>query len=230
MANTLDELRIAVRTNFQEISNWIDIESSIEQAVDYCLRHINKDVPRNLVIEVEGDGTSEYDISEFFDKEISVIKAVEYPVGENPRSYLEASDDYFLYEDPDGDVSVVLADLTVASTSSFRVVLTTNHTLTDTTTTLGNQAFGALVAKVSEHIALQIQARLVYSADSAIDADVVNFGQKNRSIKSVAEFWGAEYKKLAGLDKDVKAAMAQSDADVKMTNGGDYIWHPARNR
>jgi hypothetical protein len=233
MARDMDALRALVLSNFPGIEGWIEEwESALEQSIVQALPHVNRDVPRVLVIQFTGDGTQSYQISDdYFDKEISEVKSVEYPVGENPRSYLKKGDDWFVYQDHNDDMFVVLVNDTPAATETFRIVMTTNHTFTSALSTMGTQSFNALCAKTLELMCKKLEQRLIFTSAPHMDADTVNLGSNQvRGEKFIATYWGEEYRKFAGLNQDVIAAQAQADADILMTTGRDYIWHPRRSR
>jgi len=232
MAGSVELLRQAVRANFQQVEAWVNFESSFEQAYKQALNHVNKDVPRYRNIEFTGDSTQSYTLDQtaYWDKESSNAILLEYPINEIPRSYLDRDDGWFIYEDNTGVIKVVLVDYSPSATEKFRMLLSCNHTFDDTTSTLGNQAYAALVAKTTELIAKMLEARLIYSANPLIDADTVQFGDKPRNFKFFAQYWCEEYKKFAGLSDDVKAAQAIAEIDTRSNSGGNYMWHPTRLR
>lgn len=232
MARAYEDLRAFVLAQFPGVQDWLDWESCLEQSLVQALPHVNRDIPRVLVVQATGDGsTQEFTVTSYFDRELSSIKSVEYPTGENPRSYLKEGDDWFIYQDHTDAVKVVLVNDTPASTENLRFTITTNHTFDQQTSTMGTQSFGALCAKVCECMARIVEQRLIFTSAPHMDADTVQLGSNQvRGQKFIAQQWEEQYKKLAGLDMDVKAAQARADADIVMTTGREYIWHPNRSR
>lgn len=232
MARDMDALRSMVLANFPGVDDWLDWESAFEQSVTQALPKVSKDVPRMLVIQFTGDGTQDYDISsDYFDKEISEVKSLEYPTGEIPRAYLKRDDDWFIYQDHLDVMSLVFVNDTPSASENFRLVLTTPHTFNASSSSMGTQSFDAMCAKVCELMAKKIEQRLIFTSAPQMDADTVQLGSNQvRGQKFIAQYWHDEYEKICGLNEDVKAAHAQADADIYMTTGRDYIWHPKRSR
>ncbi len=79
-----------------------DLDIYIGNALD----ELDHDDPLTVSVDIPGDGTQDYPLPTEFIKGFSDLESVESPTINNPPSFLDQGDDWFLYEDPTKDAKL----------------------------------------------------------------------------------------------------------------------------
>mgnify|MGYP001041390835 CR=1 FL=1 len=148
-----------------------------EQAVREALSRYSQDAPRQVVVDLIGDGsTSAFSLPSPFDSASSIVLAVEFPAGRRPAEYLPPGD-WVLYRAPSG-VQLRLERATPGAGEVVRVTFTAGHTVdgldgaTETTVPVAHEE--ALVTLVAARLLFRLAARFLHDrepvlADAVID-------------------------------------------------------------
>jgi len=98
MSMTLEEIKEKIATVIQDSDTKLDSQD-IEHCMADALEHFNKDLPRKLTTKVIPtiNGT-DFDFPEDWDGSFSEIRAIEYPIDQNPPTFLDAVDGYKVVE------------------------------------------------------------------------------------------------------------------------------------
>ncbi len=197
-----------------------------DRNIGAALKRYSKHRPATKVLDIVGDGTQEYALPSGWVNEYSAVTAIEYPIGDIPKSLLE-KDEYEIYQTPDGD-KLRLLIYAPAATESFRVTFTVLRTVTSVPE--GDiDAFTLLAAALCCE---ELSNAYAQSSDSTMQADAVDYKDKSYKFAQRAKRLMQLYKEHLGLKEDdaVPAAVAIGDLDIGYPGGGDRLTHPRRAR
>jgi hypothetical protein len=232
MAFDRDSVLRGVKAKLRDEARFIPPQDT-ELAIDEALDIVTEDLPQEKVVDIAGDGSSDYPVpTEFFRSE-SDIRGVEYPAGERPPQFVDRYDDWFLYEDPTQAPDVMrlrFNESIPGEGQTVRDTFTTVWTLTSDTTDLTRQAFRAIQFKALVILMRSLAAKFTEGAAPSIGADSVDYQAAAQNFLFLSERWEAEYKKAVRISAPVKAAGVKAEADIKFKHGEDFIWHPSRRR
>jgi len=234
MAFTKINLREEVKAQLQDDAVFI-VDTEIDKVIGLALRHLNRDSPFTKIFDITGDTTQSYDIeTPGFVKGFSNVSIVEFPADETPPVFPRKKDEWIVYEDPSetsGErIRLRFINRTPDATQSIRVTMEIPHTIDESTSTLDDNAFAALVYKTIVLALRALSNRFIQTTDSSLAADSVDYAGRPNLYLFVAERFETSYKEMAGLTDDVKAAQAIGEADIRYPSGEDYYWHPVKLR
>lgn len=233
MAFDRETLRLRVNARLQDDANQIT-NDELEHLIDSAINVLQKDSPLELVYDIAGDGTQDYDLGANFVDRYSIIEAVEMPAGMNPPIFKDIHDDWIFYEDPSEPVGqrnrLRFLTVTPQATETIRVTITALYTFTDASSNLDPVSFAAVGFKVLEFAYKALASKNSQTADPTILADTVDRGSAAQNYLILMENCRAAYKRQAGLATPTKAASALVEGDIRFWTGEDMFWHPARTR
>ncbi len=226
--STLEDLRTKVIAIVKDTSGKLVNPTDYDAKITAALNRYSKLRPDKLVEDVAGSGTSDLDLPEGWVDEFSTIKSIEYPVGDNPESILDA-DEYALYRSPDGEKIRLRSD-SPAATEVVRIAYTVPRSAT-TVPAVDVEAVCSLAAALCLE---DLANAAVQTADPTMSADVVNYRTKSGEFASRAKRLMQLYKDHLGLKEDdtTPPASAVADFDEKYPGGLERLTHPrwARER
>ncbi len=236
MAFKREDVRNEVNAQMQREGAHLD-DVELDRLMDSSLKYMNYDRPFLTKGDITGDNSQSYDLQAAaigFKRGSSDVNNVEFPAGEVPPVFIRKTQDWRVYEDPSKpagqEIRLLFIVDTPQATQTIRVEIERPFTLSDTTSDLDDIAFLALVFKTVELGLMALANRFAQTSDSTIDADAVDYGGRTNNFLFAAETSRKRYEHLVGLDKDVKAAQAFADSDIKFAGFEDLFWHPARTR
>ena len=223
----LPEIRDSVKSKAQDDAGHITFPE-LENCIKDAISEVNTVKPLLIIKDIDGDGTQDYGLPSEFEKEFSNIDQVEHPAGENPPRYLDRNDNWFIYEDPTKDPELRLRfKLTTPITGEvIRISIKALHVVTETTSTLGNNSFLAVVFKTLNFGMCKLAAKFTGSNESTIDADSVDYGGRGLNFLELGRKWDAEYKRVVGQGDILKAAQSLQETDIVFKHGENMIFHP----
>jgi hypothetical protein len=112
----------------------------------------------------------------------------------------------------------------------IRVRASNPHTVTETTSTVNETEFNALVFAVACEIYRSLAARFAQTQDATLEADAVDYAGRSQNYLFLGERCNNAYKNALGLDANARPAQSLREADVRFTNGEDLIFHPSIKR
>lgn len=112
----------------------------------------------------------------------------------------------------------------------IRVTFKSTNTVTNTSSTLNQDTFQAIIYKALVFLFRSLAARFNESNDPSILADSVDLGAKAQGYLFLAERYENSYNQITGLKEKVKAGQAMAEADIVFAHGEDFLFHPARSR
>lgn len=192
------------------------------------------DAPLEAVSDVQGNGTNYLDLPVItqapillFEPNFSVIRRIEYPIGQQPPQLLLDSD-FRVYRTPSGYQILINFD-TPGPDQSMRVTWTARH-LSDGST-VPDKDFFAVVDFAASLAAEKLASFYVGTGDTTIAADVVDYRSKSSEMLSVAKALRKRYYNHMGIEEgvsgaaDVGPAFAIGNQFLEQNSGVDRLVH-----
>jgi hypothetical protein len=196
----------------------------------------SQDAPLEIVSDVEGNGTTYLPLPvapgagtlPVFEPEFSIIKHIEFPIGQKPPQLILDSD-LRVYRAP-GVAPTILINFDTPSAGNFlRVTWTARH-LADGST-VPDKDFYALTDLAASLGAEKIASFYVGTGDSTLQADVVNYRSKSQEMLNVAKVLRKRYYNHMGVDEgstgevEVGPAFALGNQYLEQNSGVDRLVH-----
>lgn len=207
-----------VKDDSGKLSNPEDFDRNIGAALNRYSAHR----PYVLVADVTGNNGHDYSLPTGWSEGFSIVKAVEYPVGNVPADYID-SDEIEIYQSPAGKKLRLKADAPSVS-ETFRV----SYTALRTYETVAASDIDAFVWLSAALCLEELATAFAQSGDSLIAADSVDYRDKTQRFASRAKRLMQLYKEQMGLKDDdiTPPASATTDLDVGYPGGRDRLTHP----
>lgn len=224
--STLAEIREkvigSVKDDSGKLINPDDYNAKIQAAIKRYSRHR----PGIKVADIAGNGTHDYSLPTGWNDEFSVIKGIEYPLGDVPATMLD-NDEFEIYQSPTGK-KIRLLNYAPAATASFRM----SFTILRTDATIPDMDIDALVTLAASLCCEDLANAFMQSSDSTIGADSVNYRSKAAEAASRGKRLMQLYKEHLGIKDDdiTPAASAVTDLSIGYPGGRDRLTHPRRAR
>lgn len=194
-----------------------------------------QDSPIEIVSDVPGNGTNYLPIPTapaggpqvVFDPDFSVIKSIEFPIGQQPPQMVLDSD-FRLYRTPTGYQILINFD-TPGPADALRVTWTAKH-LTDGST-VPEKDFHAVVDFAGSIAAELLASFYVGTGDSTLQADIVNYRSKSSEMLSIAKALRKRYYNHIGIDENATGgdenvpALALGNQYLEQNSGVDRLVH-----
>jgi hypothetical protein len=196
----------------------------------------SQDAPLEIVSDVEGNGTTYLPLPvapgagtlPVFEPEFSIIKHIEFPIGQQPPQLILDSD-LRVYRAP-GVAPTILINFDTPNAGDFlRVTWTARH-LADGST-VPDKDFYALTDFAASLGAEKIASFYVGTGDSTLQADVVNYRSKSQEMLNVAKALRKRYYNHMGVDEgstgevEVGPAFALGNQYLEQNSGVDRLVH-----
>lgn len=206
-----------------------------EEAVREALAVYNRDFPRRVVTDRNGDGNKfDFELGSDFDQSYSTVLEVEYPAGKRYPEMLEPRH-WMLYQSPDGPVLRMLS-YTPGSSEQVRVTFSSPHTidgLNDAiSTTIPGSHIDGVIALTASQVLRRLANRFLHEQDrSILHGDQVDRLSKSDEAKKRAGELDGMYRRIVGLGKKLAAAGADVNWDSSIAGSGmDHLTHPRKWR
>jgi hypothetical protein len=205
------DFQTGVNTRIQDDAGKLvqsDKDALIKQAVN---GRYSKDRPRELVSDVQGNGTSDLLLPagpsnppEQFEDGFSLISTIEFPIGQIPETFVEDAN-WKLYRSPSGVKIRMLASVPSAQ-DVIRVAWTVRHSPGTTgqnpiPTTVPDADFEAVCDYAASLCLEALAARYAQTGDSTINADTVNYRSKSQEYSSLAKALRKRYDDHIGINE-----------------------------
>ena len=209
-------------------------DEQIVRAIGAAVVTYSRDRPSVLVAALSGDGTAyEFALPAGWVWGFSTVVSVEYPAGERPAQFVDASD-YSVVERPGSPDPVRLLrfeTITPASgAGNISLTYTGRHRHTTGTSTIVADDHEALVWLAASLAAETLAAKFAASSDATIAADAVNHRDGESRWRSVARTFRARYDEHMGKGGTVAPAGTVVDWDANLDYGMDRLFHRRRWR
>ena len=160
----------AVKVKIQDAAKVLS-DADVHTITVDVLSELSRDLPAIEISDIVGDGGFDYSLPALWQEDFSLIKAVEFPVGERIPNILE-SGDWMLYDDGTENKLRFLVD-TPSSSENIRIKYTIGYTkITAVNIPVNNQdAFSTLAAS---SCCSAIARKLGFTVDPTIDVDVID--------------------------------------------------------
>lgn len=193
------------------------------------------DKPLEVVSDIAGNGTNYLDLPvapgtgtvPVFEPEFSIIKQIEFPIGQQPPQ-LVLDSDFRLYRSPTGYQILINFD-TPEESDTMRMTWTARH-LADGST-VPDVDFYAVVDFAGSLAAEKLASFYVGTGDSTIQADIVNYRSKSSEMLSIAKALRKRYFNHMGIEEGATGgdeqvpAIAMGNQFLEQNSGVDRLVH-----
>jgi len=230
----LGDIRDQVKALVQDDASFIT-PGETDIFINAAIRQLNHDMPYDIVKDIAGSGVQDYALPSEFEKGFSDISSVETPTGNNPPSFSDRDDDWFIYEDPTKpagqQMRLRFKESAPSTGQTTRVIITASHVITLTSSTLNQDGFNAVCFLAAALTLSSLAARFNQSTDPTIAADTVDYGSRSQNYLYLAGEYRKQYKALTGKEAgEVTAGQALGEMDIIFSHGEDFLMHSARSR
>lgn len=195
-------------------------------AIDLAAVRYSTDRPQLKVEDVAAAGGNALALPPAWEVDFSELIAIEYPIGENPPTYLER-ESFRLYLKPDGTQELrfddALPNAAVRVAYTVKQVLTAGAQGTDTIPLTDREAVCKYAASL---LCDQLAANYSNSTGSTIQADAVNYQTKASEYRKQASGYRAQYLAHLGIDeKKSNPAAVSAQVSLRDSVGGQRFFH-----
>jgi len=209
--------------------------ASRDEQIKASLERYSKDRPKEVVLDVSGDGGNYYEINTTvftsWVEGFSRIILVEYPAAaiasDEAPTYLEDEDWRDDYRDATKRY-LYLPDDTPAATEKMRITYIAPYLFAGATpaTDTPEQDFDAICSLAAGLCCEALAAKYGQSMDPTLGADVVNYAEKTDFYARRSKELIALYEEHMGIEEGTAPASAVSDWDVEES----YLFHGRKTR
>lgn len=197
-----------------------------DNAIDLGRWRYSKDRPVEKVEDVAGLGTRFLDLPPAWVSDFSVVKSIEYPIGDVPPTLIDSIE---FYRSP-ADLKFFL-DTVIPSAVNARVTFTIPHTLDGSTNTIPDKDMEPVASYAASVLCEELSSLYSGDTDSTLAADNVDHQSKAREFSSRARGLRQRYYDALGIDpKRLVAAGAVVDLDLKDSHGQGRLTHGEKYR
>jgi hypothetical protein len=217
-----------------------------DDAITQAVKRYSKDRPREMVTDITGVNPASAILAlpagpstppEAFEDGFSVIRSIEFPVGNLPLTFLEG-DDWFLYRTPAGP-KIALNSLVPTTNDTLRVTWTVRHNQGTSgaqavATTVPDADFEAVCDLAASFCCDKLSAVYARTNDSTIQADAVNYRSKSQEYASLGKQFKKRYDDHIGIEESgsgsagsspTAGAFAIGDMNLTQGSGVDRLTH-----
>lgn len=195
-------------------------------AIGLAVERYSKDRPRILVEDLTSAGGNTLDLPEAWQDGFSVVRSLEYPVGQFPPVFIER---HTLYQNP--DAIVILIDTSLAASAIVRANFTARHQLDDEADTIPESDREPLASYGAAILLDQLAALYSGDSNSSISADVVDHQNKGELYASRARNLRRIYFDHLGIDpKRAVPAGTVVSFEGEASDRRGRLTHPLRQR
>ncbi len=235
MGQKEDQYTIKVKSLIQDAAGKLT-PTQAANAIECALETYSRIRPRNVVKDIQGDGTGTFNVSGLtgYMREVSGNPEIECPISTIGKPNLIDPRDWLFYDHPTLGLQIRL--LSDAPTEPVRFsygILHTIHKTDASQTTVLDSDFNAF-CKLAAAEALEILARLYTQTTdgTVVDLDMTSFNTKGREYESRAKTLRTQAEKHFGIgaEKEAGAASVTKNWDTRNSLGGDRLTHRRRFR
>lgn len=227
------DFETAVTSRIQATGSKIN-QADQDDAITQAVKRYSKDRPRELVTDITGVNpasailalpTGPSNPPEQFEDGFSIIRAIEFPVGNLPPTYLEG-EDWLLYRTPAG-LKLALTSLVPQTTDSLRVTWTLRHNPGTSgqnaiATTVPDSDFEAVCDLAASFCCDKLSAAYARTSDSTISADAVNYRTKAQEYAAIAKQYKKRYDDHIGIEDSGTGAAGANPAAGAISIGNMF--------
>jgi hypothetical protein len=240
------DYQTAVASRIQDAANklsQVDRDDAITQAV----KRYSKDRPRELVTDLTGSNPASAFLAlptgpstppEQFEDGFSLVRYIEFPVGNLPPTYLEG-EDWLMYRTPAG-MKIALTSMVPQTTDTLRITWTLRHNPGTSgqnaiSTTVPDADFEAVCDLAASFACDKLSAVFARTNDASISADAVSYRSKSQEYASIGKQFKKRYDDHIGIEDSgsgsgyggnpAAGAIAIGDMNLTQGSGVDRLTH-----
>lgn len=223
MLNNLDDFQAAVERLVRDGAGVLGPADYGQYLLD-AVKRLSRVEPREVVQDIAGDGSFDYDLPAPYDPAFSTVLLVEYPAGEREPSYVDKLD-WRIYTAPSGAKLRFLAD-TPAVGETIRVTHTALHELDGDSTTVPEARQDAVVLLGAGISCEALASHYANTGDSLIGADSVDHASKAKEYSGRAKRFIKMADELLPVPEQGSVRAASDQTSVAEDRG--FLTHPER--
>lgn len=227
MTSMRDVFISRIRTSLHDPSDLEDAD--YDQALAQALVRHSMYRPREVVADIQGNGSYDLTLPSTFVNGFSTIISVEYPVGQQTPNYLY-SKDYTIYRTATA-TKLRLLNYSPSTSEIVRVIFTAMHTITDTSTLPPSDEWA--VVNLAAHFSALILSAFYRQHDEPTNtADVMDWRTKGDLWANVARDHYKLWANHIGMrENDLSPAYnVNFDIDLSFQWQRDFIIHSKTRR
>lgn len=225
---TFADFQNQIKNVLQDAAGKLPIAASDAAILQAILQRYSKDRPQEKVTDVPGDGTSDIALPAGYEDGFSILRSLEYPIGNVPPTYLE-DDEWMFYRSPTG-LKIRLLSTKPTATQNVRVSWTARHAADGTT--VPDWDFEAVCDFAGSLGFEGLAGVYAQTGDPTIQADVVNYRTKAQEYLGLAKAARRRYFNHLGIEEGASGgaaagpAISMGDLNEAMGSGVDRLTHP----
>lgn len=188
------------------------LEAAIDEAINI---RFSSDRPLEIVTDMEGNATNDLGLPPQFADGFSIVRSIEYPVGNIPESYVDPSD-FRMYRAPSG----LTIRLLVTQPNTGEPVRVT-WTARQTTDSVPDGDFEAVCAYAAALCFDSMAASYIQTVDGMIPGDTVNYRSKAQECQSVAKSFRTRYYNHIGAGESSGSGGSDAPAQAPAFSTGN---------
>lgn len=202
-------------------------------AIAQALLTYSKHHALQIFDDITGDGGYDYDLPSAWEDNVSAIRRIEYPAGEQTPVYLEGNDWQLYYDVDNTKWQLRFTSCSPSSTETIRLTFTGTHTVTAGASTVYANDEQAVSDLAASYALRKLAARQAQSTDPTIDADSVAYTSQTQIYTQLADRLLRQYREHLGVGTDdqnggTAPATQYLDTDLTKPWGSDLLLHPSR--
>jgi hypothetical protein len=203
----------------KDTSGKLDDPTDYENNIAAAIAQYSKNRPRFVCADVAGQDGPDIALPPDWAEGVSIISAIEYPIGDVPESLIEP-EHWRLYRTPT-DTYIRFDTITPAADQDVRLLYTVLHT----EATIPAADLDAVADLAASKCCRQLAAAFGQTNDPTIQADSVNYRTKSGEFTALANKLEAAFKSSLGLrDGDTTPAASavtrSQSTRPRLTHGG----------
>jgi hypothetical protein len=239
----LADFETGVLSRIQDSANKTSL-SDRDDAITQAVKRYSKDRPREMVTDLVGANnallalpTGPATPPETFEDGFSIVRCIEFPVGNLPPTFLEG-EDWLLYRTPAG-LKIALTSMVPQASDTLRVTWTVRHIPgtsgeSPVATTVPDADFEAVCDLAASFCCDKLSAAFARTNDSSIQADAVNYRSKSQEYASLGKQLKKRYDDHIGIEESgsgssggspTAGAIAIGDMNLTQGSGVDRLTH-----
>ena len=227
MAVDLAGFKVRIGIVLPDVSSFIATTAGneMEQGIRNALEQFGRDVPREVIADITGDGTT-YDLTlpaSYLDG-YSGITTIEYPAGERFPILMDSTA-WSLYR-TEAALHLRMLAVTPTSGSTVRITFTGMHTIKDldsaTVTTVPPYSTEAFTLLATAQCLYILSARFLHEQEDTLNLDSVDRGSRTDQARRLANDIMKQYRELIGESSEgaLRPASGMVDWDSSYAGSG----------
>lgn len=203
---TVEEIAAKVNSLLQikDIEDITLSQPEVERFVRDAIIFHSKDSPREIVADINGDGSYDYDLPATFLSDYSFVNKIEYPQGDRFPVFIDESA-WVLYKSPTA-TKLRFLDHTPATGEVIRVIFTSPW-LTTTIDEMSDSDVAVFCYLVASFCCLSLSSRYSQIQNSNIEGDIVDYSDLAKNYRNMGKDFKDQYERSFGSGGQIPTSL-----------------------